>query len=1196
MIKYKKILICLVAIFLILPIALTIAGFSLSFAFASDLNVNLPGLPDSPTVIEYAAYLFNLGMAIAGSLALLAIAIGGTYYLVSFNRGKYTGEGKEWVRAGITGLLILLCAYLIAYTINPDLLSFRLPMLPPIRLFGVNIGGGHFEPITEVYYQEIPIGTLTETLLSKPMFCYDFDPEGNPIPLPLKTDKDGEVNGPTYSNHDRVDCLLKLMDAAQKKGKIISDLSKEIKELMETCECDGKCDDPCNKDGKGCKLAGTGCAGACVGNNRQGTQCKQPQGSESCCDSATKEKIEHGPIKIDCSPASTSIPNNISVDPVFPLPSSNDNSVPCQIKSTGGVIKKTKDIVIGSDIDREAVQWAIDQWNKYTPYKVFGKIIVSDSAVNSYCFYDIYGNCKGKTLPTNVHRIYNQPIDTKGATAWQPPAYAYWNIDKGEITHFDINLDLDSSFFDSKDKLKTVLLHELGHALGLDDAYDKKTGKRNPNCKDSIMNTNLVLEPGEQEIEAIKSLYGMPAAFLYNPYFSLSYQQNQAAAINFGVAFSTNSNSACCPNPEKEYKGLDEFRTQLSSVSNLIEKKVQVDKEDVAVININGRQGVQTPKQWSDLKLIEQLIYYKEKIKEIQSDIKNDINKLDSAREKVASCYKVKSSVDFLKLKEGVKKEDKKIIESKQWDDVDSSKYCKGFNYANSSCYKLCSDTCPDTTQEVAKCYSKCTTNRCNAEDKDCLDKQQECIGDCYESRACLFQDPSNKKSADTFKKCVSNCREDCSELCSKRYLLCSEEYKQCQNQCENNSKCILENKDTCLINSRITNTADFQNCITQEDYSNIKNCINSSYLCKYGSNEYAGYPDCTNGFTGCAPNTQNFKNEEYSSPYIFDNWDEQRCPNPYKVCEEGKNAGTDCISIYPETAKCPSNSSCPKCPCGEVEEKITFLGTDSSESVSEEISAHSLVTAECNEFTYNADPLTFYCETTWQQEEYLSGAGFVCSYSDEIPIGQAVDDSKKWANDLLETVNSFSDSITSLLDTAKKINDKKPNEYCRCDSKYDVDPKNGEKSGQPICTSDCQYNEGGVFIDEDGNPVEIPPSCTLIPCNGNPCQQMINYLEQISKDYEQMRTAFINTYINFLKEPRTDPLKELSYARQKMSSCSQQMVQFGADKVNTISCTLAYPGTSFLKESCYGVVEGAIQKPPKDQTDNWFCCRKEKE
>ncbi len=42
------------------------------------------------TLPEYARYFFNIGMAVAGILAVCITAFGGAYYLVSFGRGKFT--------------------------------------------------------------------------------------------------------------------------------------------------------------------------------------------------------------------------------------------------------------------------------------------------------------------------------------------------------------------------------------------------------------------------------------------------------------------------------------------------------------------------------------------------------------------------------------------------------------------------------------------------------------------------------------------------------------------------------------------------------------------------------------------------------------------------------------------------------------------------------------------------------------------------------------------------------------------------------------------------------------------------------------------------------------------------------------------------------------------------------------------------
>ncbi len=125
------------------------------------------------TLPEYAAYIFNFGVAIAGGLAVIVIMFGGVYYLISFGRGKFTNEGKEWVKAGLLGLFLTVCAYLIAYTINPNLIAFNLGELseiPPFNLFPGKVPGIGAPIIT---YQEIPMGVLTEDLLSRKMDCYD---------------------------------------------------------------------------------------------------------------------------------------------------------------------------------------------------------------------------------------------------------------------------------------------------------------------------------------------------------------------------------------------------------------------------------------------------------------------------------------------------------------------------------------------------------------------------------------------------------------------------------------------------------------------------------------------------------------------------------------------------------------------------------------------------------------------------------------------------------------------------------------------------------------------------------------------------------------------------------------------------------------------------------------------------------------
>lgn len=99
----------------------------------------------------------------------------------------------------------------------------------------------------------------------------------------------------------------------------------------------------------------------------------------------------------------------------------------------------------------------------------------------------------------------------------------------------------------------------------------------------------------------------------------------------------------------------------------------------------------------------------------------------------------------------------------------------------------------------------------------------------------------------------------------------------------------------------------------------------------------------------------------------------------------------------------------------------------------------------------------------------------------------------------------------------------------------------------------------------------------------------MIEYLTKISELYKNIRQSFIDFYIYSMLEERTDILKELTYSRKEMNSCSQQLVKKGEETTKTISCTRAY-GNNFLNKRCYGLLEGKIIN--EDLTDNWFCCK----
>jgi hypothetical protein len=77
---------------------------------------------------------------IGGVLAFGAIVYGGVLYAISMGNPSKQSEGKEWVESALIGLLLLAGAYLILYTINPDLVNLNLPTLQGISIQAASEG------------------------------------------------------------------------------------------------------------------------------------------------------------------------------------------------------------------------------------------------------------------------------------------------------------------------------------------------------------------------------------------------------------------------------------------------------------------------------------------------------------------------------------------------------------------------------------------------------------------------------------------------------------------------------------------------------------------------------------------------------------------------------------------------------------------------------------------------------------------------------------------------------------------------------------------------------------------------------------------------------------------------------------------------------------------------------------------------
>ena len=109
-----------------------------AFAFAqATISVSIPGMGNVSSATPPGAYVgafYNFALMASGILALGAIVYGGVLYATSAGNSSKQSEGKAWITSALTGLLLLGGAYLILYTINPNLVELGLPTLQQINL------------------------------------------------------------------------------------------------------------------------------------------------------------------------------------------------------------------------------------------------------------------------------------------------------------------------------------------------------------------------------------------------------------------------------------------------------------------------------------------------------------------------------------------------------------------------------------------------------------------------------------------------------------------------------------------------------------------------------------------------------------------------------------------------------------------------------------------------------------------------------------------------------------------------------------------------------------------------------------------------------------------------------------------------------------------------------------------------------
>jgi len=123
---------------LILYLLLSPFGF-LSAAETSSLELTYPNIPGvvkpeyiSTGLPEYVNYIFRLAVLLIGLVIFGVVVYNGINYLTSAGEPAKLGAAKSGISNGFLGAIILLSAYFIFNTINPQLVELKIRKLPPL--------------------------------------------------------------------------------------------------------------------------------------------------------------------------------------------------------------------------------------------------------------------------------------------------------------------------------------------------------------------------------------------------------------------------------------------------------------------------------------------------------------------------------------------------------------------------------------------------------------------------------------------------------------------------------------------------------------------------------------------------------------------------------------------------------------------------------------------------------------------------------------------------------------------------------------------------------------------------------------------------------------------------------------------------------------------------------------------------------
>lgn len=95
-----------------------------------ELSFKLGNVSKVSDLGDYIQKGYNLLLGIAVTIAIVMVMVGGLQYVIGAGAPEQVSKAKHRIQNAVIGLALLLCAYVILYTVNPQLVKLEVPAVP----------------------------------------------------------------------------------------------------------------------------------------------------------------------------------------------------------------------------------------------------------------------------------------------------------------------------------------------------------------------------------------------------------------------------------------------------------------------------------------------------------------------------------------------------------------------------------------------------------------------------------------------------------------------------------------------------------------------------------------------------------------------------------------------------------------------------------------------------------------------------------------------------------------------------------------------------------------------------------------------------------------------------------------------------------------------------------------------------------